>query len=68
MEIYREIGRERLPSGGDRQNMPLMEATILEILRYLSHVPLNLPHYTTEDTSIGKYDIPKNTQVNGCKI
>ena len=55
--------RSRTPSGEDRKKMPLMEATILEILRYISHVPLNLPHCTLEDTTIGGYDVPKDTQV-----
>ena len=53
----------QVPSGEDRKTMPLMEATILEILRYISHVPLNLPHFTLEDTNIGEYHVPKNTQV-----
>ena len=55
--------RSRTPSGEDRKKMPLMEATILEILRYISHVPLNLPHCTLENTTIGGYDVPKDTQV-----
>ena len=61
-EASRELG-SRTPSGEDRKKMPLMEATILEILRYISHVPLNLPHYTLENTTIGGYEVPKNTQV-----
>ena len=61
-EATSELG-SRTPSGEDRKKMPLMEATILEILRYISHVPLNLPHCTLEDTTIGGYDVPKDTQV-----
>ena len=61
-ECSHHIGA-RAPSGEDRKKMPLMEATILEILRYISHVPLNLPHFTIEDTRIGGFHIPKNTQV-----
>ncbi len=55
--------RADTPSGEHRRSMPLMEATILEILRYISHVPLGLPHFTLRDTTIGGYRIPKNTQV-----
>ena len=62
-EIRKEIGHCRLPCGKDRANMPYMEATILEILRYISHVPLNLPHYTTTDTLLGGFFIPEKTQV-----
>jgi len=57
------IGRDRLPTINDKQNMDLMEATILEVLRYMSHVPLCLPHFTTGDTSICEYFIPKDTKV-----
>ncbi len=63
-EISRNVGAAT-PSGEHRKSCALMEATILEILRFISHVPLNLPHYTLQDTSIGPYRIPKDTQV-GC--
>ena len=57
------VGRDRQPSISDRANLDLMEATILEVLRYLSHVPLCLPHFTTSDTYIGEYFVPERTQV-----
>ena len=62
-QINNNIGQHRLPEPGDRQRLPLMEAAILELLRYISHVPLSLPHYTLCDTSLGGYKIAKNTQV-----
>ena len=34
-----------------------------ELIRYLSHAPIGLPHLATEDTHIDQYFIPKNTQV-----
>ncbi len=46
------------------QEMPLLEAAILELLRYMSITPLLLPHQTTRNTSIASYPIPKHTQVN----
>ncbi len=61
-EADRHLG-SRTPNADDRKMMPLMEAAILEILRYISHVPLNLPHFTLENTTVGGYTIPKNTQV-----
>lgn len=40
-----------------------MLQTVLELLRYISHVPLLLPHMTTKDVTIESYVIPKDTQV-----
>ena len=37
--------------------------TILEVLRYISHVPLLLPHMATKDATIQGYFIPKGSQV-----
>ena len=34
-----------------------------ELLRYISHLPTLLPHATMEDTTLGGYTIPKDTQV-----
>jgi len=62
-ESDRTVGKDRLACSEDRDRMPLLEATILETLRYISHVPLNLPHFTIEDANIGGYQIPKGTQV-----
>lgn len=58
------VGRDRLPTIHDREKLDLMEAAILEVLRFQSHVPLCLPHYTTDDTLISDFFIPKNTKVN----
>ena len=38
--------------------------TILELLRYISHVPMLLPHMTTIDTTVQGYLIPKGSQVS----
>ncbi|CAH1799435.1 unnamed protein product, partial [Owenia fusiformis] len=62
-EIDSVVGASRAPSIEDRDAMPVLQANIHEILRYVSHVPIAVPHKTTVDTSIGGYDIPKSTQV-----
>ena len=41
----------------------LMFQTMYELLRYISHVPTLLPHAAMEDTTLGGYTIPKDTQV-----
>lgn len=61
-EIDDKIGT-RKPCLDDKLNMPFLRACILELLRYLSHVPFLIPHATTEDTTIGPYKIPKGTEV-----
>ena len=40
-----------------------LSQTILEILRYISHVPLLLAHMATKDATIQGYLIPKGSQV-----
>ena len=57
------LGDRRLPWVSDRDHLPYMQAIVLEVLRLISHVPTNLPHYTLTDTRLGEYDVLKNTQV-----
>ena len=62
-ELDDVIGRERLPDLGDKPNLPYLDATIMEVLRYSSLVPLLFPHSTTADTTLDGYEIPKDTVV-----
>ncbi len=43
--------------------MPYVEAVVLEALRYQSLTPLLLPHYTSCETELKGYSIPKGTTV-----
>ena len=61
-EIDTVIG-QRLPLLSDRSKCPFIESMILELLRYISHTPLAVPHETMEDTEVQGYFIPKGTQV-----
>lgn len=47
----------------DKDSLPLLEATILEILRMSSFLPFALPHCTTRDTSVAGYPLPKGSIV-----
>ncbi|EDO37670.1 predicted protein [Nematostella vectensis] len=62
-ELDEVIGGSRMPQLKDRHNMPYIEATIAEILRIRSIVPLALPHKATCDTTLSGYDVPKGTTV-----
>ena len=62
-ELEREIGRDRLPTLQDRARLPLLQATVLEVLRKATVIPLALPHYATEDSTVAGFHISKGTIV-----
>lgn len=64
-EIDNIIGDVREPEIRDRQQCPLVEAFVLETLRYISHTPLAL-HFSRETTSLAGYQVEKNTSVLAC--
>lgn len=47
-----------------RDRSPLTYATILEVMRCATVVPLGLPHVTARDARVCGYDIPKGTEVS----
>ncbi|XP_055998071.1 cytochrome P450 2C31-like isoform X1 [Ostrea edulis] len=61
-EIDDVIG-EREAHIKDRNSCPLTEAVILETLRYISHAPLAIPHYTSEDCIISGRTVGKGTTI-----
>uniref|UniRef100_A0AAY4CJ69 Cytochrome P450 n=1 Tax=Denticeps clupeoides TaxID=299321 RepID=A0AAY4CJ69_9TELE len=62
-DIDRVIGRERLPSIEDKNNLDYLNAFIYETMRYTSFVPVTIPHSTTCDVIIEGLFIPKDTVV-----
>ncbi|XP_072044040.1 LOW QUALITY PROTEIN: cytochrome P450 1A1-like [Amphiura filiformis] len=63
IEIEEVIGHNRLPSLEDRGRLPYTEATMMEVLRFSSIVPLGLPHSTTCEVMLDNFQIPKDTMV-----
>lgn len=61
-ERHRVIG-SRQPCLMDRGKLPYFEATIQEVLRYSSLVPLGVPHKTTRNTRFGGQNVPGGTQI-----
>ena len=64
-ELDRVIGRDRLPTGDDRAQLPYTFACVAESMRYRTIAPLAIPHRTTQETVVAGYRIPANTQVLG---
>ena len=66
-EIYNEMTRildpHTPPKFSDRHRLPLLWATVTEVFRCGSIVPLLLPHRTTADASISGFCIPKDTTI-----
>ena len=62
-EIDKVLGRNGIPSMMDKQKMPYVEATVMEIQRMADVSPLAVPHSGLEDVELRGYTIPKGTTV-----
>ncbi len=58
-----EIIGKRPPNIEDRQNLPFLEATLLEAHRYITLNPVLVPHYCALGSKIKGYKIPPGTLV-----
>jgi cytochrome P450 len=61
-EIDSVVGRDRLPGLDDRKSLPYLEATITELMRYRTLLPLAL-HATLNDTEVNGCFIPAKAMV-----
>jgi hypothetical protein len=61
-ELDRVIGKEDLPRWQDVKNMPYLQATICEVMRKSSPVPVTGSN-ALRDVTLGGYHIPKGTLV-----
>ena len=57
------VGRDRMPNLLDRHNLPLVHATIMEVLRVGNVAPQTIPHLALKDTSLCGYRVPKDSVV-----
>ena len=62
-EIDGVVGRDRHPCLEDRGNLPYLESTVAEVLRIATTTPLSIPHKSTRQSTLGGYDIPKDTMM-----
>ncbi|XP_076676988.1 methyl farnesoate epoxidase isoform X2 [Andrena cerasifolii] len=62
-ELDNVVGRSRPPVLGDYSSLPMMEAFLAEIQRFLILAPLGVPHKAMRDITLSGYRIPKDTIV-----
>ncbi|KAH7308648.1 putative cytochrome P450 oxidoreductase OrdA-like protein [Stachybotrys elegans] len=62
-EIDRVVGKDRLPSIADRENLPYVDAIVKEVLRWHPVAPMCLPHTSTEDDVYNGYLIPSGAML-----
>ncbi|XP_014677134.1 PREDICTED: cytochrome P450 2U1-like [Priapulus caudatus] len=60
-EIDEVVGSGRAPTTKDRRNMPYLEATLWEIQRVGTIVPMPGIRGALSDTTLGSFDVPKDT-------
>ena len=63
-EIDSVVSKDRQPSMDDMSKMTYVEATILELMRLKTVLPLGVPRATLCDTEVCGYFIPKNSHVS----
>jgi len=64
-EMDNVVGNQA-PTLSDRQMLPYLEATALDVMRLSSLAQLGIPHVATETVELDGYTIPKDTIVFGC--
>ncbi|KAI3615363.1 cytochrome p450 [Moniliophthora roreri] len=62
-ELDNVVGRARLPTLDDMENLPYMRAVVKEALRWRPTTPLSVFHASLEDDVYEGYFIPKNSLI-----
>jgi len=60
-EVDSVVGRDRLPSLEDKDNLPLIRSVVLEVQRWRPVSPLPEPHVLTEDDVFDGQFLPKGS-------
>ncbi|TFK64025.1 cytochrome P450 [Pluteus cervinus] len=62
-EIDTVVGRDRLPTFSDRNNLPYIRAIVKEVFRWRPVGPIGLPRRVSEDDYYNGYFIPKGSLI-----
>ncbi|EEB91183.1 hypothetical protein MPER_10497, partial [Moniliophthora perniciosa FA553] len=62
-ELDNVVGRTRIPTLDDMENLPYLRAIVKEALRWRSPAPMGVFHASLEDDIYEGYFIPKNSYV-----
>ncbi len=62
-QIDSVVQRDEQPRLKHKSSLPLIEAAVFELLRYISHIPIMIPHVAMRETQLGGYSIPKGMQI-----
>ncbi|CAN9512277.1 unnamed protein product [Ophioblennius macclurei] len=65
-EVLAVLGTRKIPDAADVARMPLLKATVKEVLRLYPVIPANARVITDRDVEVGGYLIPKNTLITLC--
>lgn len=63
IELDTEVGQERLMEEADVTKLQYLHNIISETLRLYPAAPILLPHFSSEECTVGGYDVPRNTLV-----
>ncbi|KAL4062926.1 cytochrome P450 [Scleroderma citrinum] len=67
-ELDKVVGTDRLPNFTDRENLPYIEAILLETLHWYPVAPLGIPHRTTTRDEYNGMCIPKGEPLLRCTL
>lgn len=62
-ELDRVVGKGKLPTMADRDNLPYIDALIKEVSRWWPTAGMGFPHTATEDITYEGYFIPKDAVI-----
>ena len=62
-ELDSVVGPDRLPTHDDMESLPYIQAVMRECMRWVTVVPLGIPHRVMADDVYKGYRIPKGTIV-----